>query len=162
MCCAVLLAQSCLTLCNPVDCSLPGASVPGILQGRILEWVAVSFSRGSSWPRDWTCISCISGRFFTSWANSQAHFIHSSVCILYIAVYICQSFNSSRPWAFLRSVSSSSELSNVRGALWGLLNFQPSWTEERVALGPVAVTWSGSRLVELSPSLWGSALTLGS
>ena len=46
-------------LCNSMDCSLPGSSVHGILQARILEWVAISFSRGSSWPRDQTCVSCI-------------------------------------------------------------------------------------------------------
>ena len=49
-----LVAKSCLTLCDPMDCSLPGSSVHGILQGRILKWVAISFSKGSSWPRDWT------------------------------------------------------------------------------------------------------------
>ena len=53
--------QSCLTLCDSMDCSPPGSSVHGILQARILEWVAMSFSRGSSWPSDWTCISCIRG-----------------------------------------------------------------------------------------------------
>ena len=46
-------AQSCPTLCDPVDCSPPGSSVPGILQARILQWVAISFSRGSFQPRDW-------------------------------------------------------------------------------------------------------------
>ena len=54
------LLQSCPTLCNPMDCSPPGFSVHGILQARILEWVAMAFSRGSSWPRDWTCITYIS------------------------------------------------------------------------------------------------------
>ena len=58
------VAQSCPTLCNLVDCSLPGSSVHGILQARILEWVAISFSRGSSQPRDWTLISHILGRRF--------------------------------------------------------------------------------------------------
>ena len=48
--------QSCLTLCSPVDCSLPGSSVMGILQARILEWVAMPSSRGSSRPRDQTCL----------------------------------------------------------------------------------------------------------
>ena len=61
----VLVAWLCLTLCDPVDCSPPGFSVHGILQVRILEWLAIPFSRGSSWPRDWSHISCISGRFFT-------------------------------------------------------------------------------------------------
>ena len=51
---SVLVAQSCLTLCNPMDCSLPGSSVHGILQARILEWVAMPFSTGSSQPRDQT------------------------------------------------------------------------------------------------------------
>ena len=57
--------QSCLTFCNPMNCSFPGSSVHGILQIRILEWVAIVFSRGSSQPRDQISISCIAGRFFT-------------------------------------------------------------------------------------------------
>ena len=61
--------QSCPTLCDPMDCSPSGFSVHGILQARILEWGAMASSRGSSWPRDWTCVSCdsrISGGFFTT------------------------------------------------------------------------------------------------
>ena len=50
--------------CNPIDCSLPGSSVHGILQARILDWVAIYFSRGSSWPRVQIHISCIDNRFF--------------------------------------------------------------------------------------------------
>ena len=57
--------------CNPTDCSLPGSSIPGILQVRILEWIAISCSRGFSWPRDQTQVSCIWGRFFTIWATGQ-------------------------------------------------------------------------------------------
>ena len=60
----VLVAQSCPTLCNPMDCSPPGSSVHVILQARILEWVAILFSRGSSRPRDRTWVSCIAGGFF--------------------------------------------------------------------------------------------------
>ena len=67
-----LVAQSCPTLWDPMDCSPPGSSVHGISQARILEWVAISFSRGSSLPRDWICISCISGEFFTNWATREA------------------------------------------------------------------------------------------
>ena len=62
---------SCVWLCDPTDCSLPGSSVRGILQARILEWVAVSFSRRSSQPRDQTRVSCIAGRCFTIWANRE-------------------------------------------------------------------------------------------
>ena len=71
LCCAKLL-QSWTTLCNPMDCSLPGSSVNGILQARILEWVANSFSRGSSWPRDQTVSltpPALAGRFFTTSAT---------------------------------------------------------------------------------------------
>ena len=57
--CVCSVAQLCLTLCNPVDCSPPGSSVHGTLRARIMEWVAISFSRGSSRPRDGTCISCV-------------------------------------------------------------------------------------------------------
>ena len=64
--------QSCPTLCNPMDCSSSGSSVPGILQARVLEWVAYPFYRGSSWPRNWTRVSWIVGRFFTSWATREA------------------------------------------------------------------------------------------
>ena len=61
----VKVTQSCPTLRNPMDWGLPGSSVHGILQARILEWVAISFSRGSSRPRDGTQVSCIAGRLFT-------------------------------------------------------------------------------------------------
>ena len=61
----VLVAQSCLTLWDPMDGSLPGSSVHGALQARILEWVAILFSKLSSQPRIQTQVSCIAGRFFT-------------------------------------------------------------------------------------------------
>ena len=66
------VAQSCPTLCNPMDCSPPGSSVHGILQARVLEWVAISFSRGSSRPRDRTQVSHIAGRCFNLWATREA------------------------------------------------------------------------------------------
>ena len=64
--CCCLVAKSCLTLCNPLDHSPPGSSVQGILQARILEWEAISYSRGSSLPRDRNCISCIGSVQFSS------------------------------------------------------------------------------------------------
>ena len=69
------VAQSCPTLCDPMDCSPPGSSVHGILQARVLEWVAISFSRGSSWLRDWTQVSHIAGRRFNLWATREAECI---------------------------------------------------------------------------------------
>ena len=68
----LLVAQSCPILCDPMDCNPPGSSVHGILQARILEWVAMTFSRGSSWFRDWTRVSHIAGRFFTIWVTGDA------------------------------------------------------------------------------------------
>ena len=62
----VLVIQLCPTLCNPVDYSLPGSSVHAILQTRILEWVAISYSRGSSRPSGQTWVFCVAGRFFTT------------------------------------------------------------------------------------------------
>ena len=75
--CQVLVTQSCLTLCDPMDYSSPGSSVHGISQARILEWVAISFSRGSSWPRDGTQVFWIAGRFFTVWATREAQNVPS-------------------------------------------------------------------------------------
>ena len=65
--------HSCPTLCDPMDCNLPGSSVHVIFQARVLEWVAISFSRGSSRPRDWTWVSRIAGRRFTIWVTREAN-----------------------------------------------------------------------------------------
>ena len=57
---------------TPRDCSLPGSSIHGILQARILEWGAIPLPRESSWPREWTLVSCIAGRLVTIWAAAAA------------------------------------------------------------------------------------------
>ena len=67
------VAQSCPILCDPMDCSLPGSSVHGIFKARVLEWVAISFSRGSSQPRDQTQVSWVVGRRFTIWATREVY-----------------------------------------------------------------------------------------
>ena len=67
-------AQLCPTLCDPMDCSPPGSSVHGILQARILEWVTIPFSRGSSQPRNRTQVSCIGGRRCNLWATREDEF----------------------------------------------------------------------------------------
>ena len=67
------VAQSCPTLCDPIDCSLPGSSVHGIFQTIVLEWIAISFSRGSSQPRARTRVSCIVDRRFTVWATREVN-----------------------------------------------------------------------------------------
>ena len=93
-----LVTQSCPTLCDPMHCSWPGFSVHGILQARILEWVATSFSRGSSWPRDRTQVSCAAGRFVTNWATREAlPFVYP----LLLSVFVHQKITGLlplRPW----------------------------------------------------------------
>ena len=71
--------------CDPMDCSPPGSSVHGILQARILKWVAMPFSRGSSWPRNRTRVSCIAGSFLTDWAMRES-FTH--IYPLYFQIHI--------------------------------------------------------------------------
>ena len=87
-CVRAKLLQSCLTLCDPIECSPPGSSVHGILQARILEWVAVPSSRGSSWPGDPIPIfygSCLTGRFFTT--ESPGKLIYHTIHLL-IYIYL--------------------------------------------------------------------------
>ena len=70
--CCCLVTKSCPTLCHPIDGSLPGSSIHGISQARILEWVAISLSRGSSRPQDWTLVSCIGRQILYHWATWEA------------------------------------------------------------------------------------------
>ena len=76
-----LVTQSCPILWDPMDRSPPVSSVHGILQARILEWVAMPSSRGFSQPRDWTQVSCIAGGFFTIWATREAQEYWSGLLI---------------------------------------------------------------------------------
>ena len=69
--CCSLVTKLCLTLCDPMDCSLPGSYVHGISQVRILEWVAISYSRGSPWSKDQTHVSCLTNIFFTKAAPEK-------------------------------------------------------------------------------------------
>ena len=78
----VLLTQSYLTLCNPMDCSPLGSSVRWLIQARILEWAVIPFSRESFWPRNWTQISHITGRFFSIWATREAKWEEDIVIFL--------------------------------------------------------------------------------
>ena len=73
---------------------LPGSSVHGIFQARVLEWVAIFFSRGSSWPRDWTWVSRIVGRCFTVWATREAHYITWRALICSFSYLVCSYYIS--------------------------------------------------------------------
>ena len=71
------LLQLCLTPCNPMECSLAGSSIHGILQARILEWAAMPFPRGSSQPRDWICISYVS--YISRWVLYHRYHLESGI-----------------------------------------------------------------------------------
>ena len=114
------VTQSCLTLCDPRDCSLPVCSVHGIFQARVLEWVAISFSRGSSQPRDWTLVSHIAGKYFIQ--KPQAFF--------FFLLFPCCSVTMSRltvtPWtAALQASLSFLEFAQTR-VHWVRDTIQPS------------------------------------
>ena len=93
-CCFLLQCMKVKSESDLVDCSPPGSSIHGIFQARTQEWVAIAFSRGSSWPRNRTQVSCIVGRFFTDWAMRDGclspfplpcpvHLFHLAVSQLY-------------------------------------------------------------------------------
>ena len=84
---SLLLFSPIQLICDPMDWGPPESSVHGISQARMLVWVAISFSRGSSWPRDQTCISCTAGGLFYHWATweaswNQPHQPKSQLCHL--------------------------------------------------------------------------------
>ena len=87
------VTQSCSILWDPVDCSLSGSSIRGIFQAGVLEWVAISFSRGSSWPRGETQVSRIAGRCFTLWATREALWV-----LEWVAYPFSNGSSQSRDW----------------------------------------------------------------
>ena len=110
------VAQSCPTLCDPMDYSLPGSSVHGIFQAIVLEWIAISFSRGSSRPRNWTPVSCIVDRHSTVWATgkSQTSVWDEGNCVVVWAFFdIAFLWDWNENWPF--------------PVLWPLLSFQICW-----------------------------------
>ena len=91
------VTQSCLTLCRHVDCSPPSSSVHGILQARTLEWIAISFSRGSSPPRDWTQVSHTAGRRFNLCTTREAQWPLRKAFLPLLAIL----WNSAFRWVYL-------------------------------------------------------------
>ena len=108
--CCYLVTKWFPTFLWPWDCSLTGSSVHGISQARILEWVATYFSRGSSWPRDWICISCIGRQILYHWALREAQ------NTAYQKLMVCEKTN---------------ELKRIKKSMVSKLNFEklPCWKE---------------------------------
>ena len=97
----VMNTELCVQLCDPIDCSHPGSFVHGIFQERILERVAISSSRRSSQPKDWTCLSVslvspeLAGRFFTHWAIRLCYIFINSFINQVIRVWVQKRFRNS-------------------------------------------------------------------
>ena len=123
------VAQSCLTLCDSMACSLPGFSVHGIFQASILEWVTISFSRRSSRPRDWTQVSHIVGRCFTVWATRDVqNYAHEMECKIYLLllscfrhVWLCATPDGSPPGSLLPGILLARTLE------WVATSFSNAW-----------------------------------
>ena len=113
--CMHVCAQLCSTLWDPMDYSSPpGSSVYGIIQARILEWDAISFSRGSSWPRNWTQVSCIEGRFFTVWATRKALWLNSmSAKSLQLCLTLCNPMGCNQPGSSVHGILQARILEQV-------------------------------------------------
>ena len=133
------ITQSCPTLCNPVNCSPPGSSVLGILQPRILEWVAISFSRGTSQPRNRTQVSYIAGRRSENlWIFCLTHLcwispvrlgvelLAQDMCILSSGRFLLSGFSK---WFH--------QLCTFMSNLWGLLYLPPIFRIRRLKLLPI-------------------------
>ena len=116
ICCCSLFAQSCPTLCNPIDCSPPDFPVHRISQAKILEWVAISFSRGSFRSRDHTCISCIAGGFFTTEPPGKPMYL--SVSMKVKVKFLSRVRLFATPWTAACQASSLSITNS-----WSLLKF---------------------------------------
>ena len=116
------VTQSCPTLRNPMDCSPPGSSVHGILQARILEWVAYPFSGGSSRPRNPARVSCIAGRFFTTEPPHPPSQILAPILDLLDTHSSAQTSKKLRP-GFAGNFSHPFPMGNARSHCWGELKF---------------------------------------
>ena len=102
------VSQSCPILCNPMDCSLPGSSVHGIFQARILEWVVISFSRRSSQHRDWTQVSRIVGRHFYHLSHQGS--LHMHLWVPYILTKETRIHNGAKTTSSISSAGKTGQL----------------------------------------------------
>ena len=108
--------------CNPMDCSLPGSSVHGISQARILEGVSICFSRGSSWPRDQIRVACNAGRVFTDWVTREAPFLLAAAAeSLQSCLTLCDPIDGSPPG------SPVPRILQARTLEWVAISFSNAW-----------------------------------
>ena len=151
-----------LTLCDHMDYSPPGSSVPRILQARILEWVTIPFSRGSPWTRDRTRVSSIAGRFFTIWATKEYMGYKSVQHIKKHRHYFANKVPSSQSYGFSSNHVWMWELDYKKAEYWRIDAFE-LWCWRRLLRVPfIARRSNQSILKEISPeySLEGLMLKL--
>ena len=115
------VTQSCPTLCDPMGCSLQGSSVHGIFQARVLEWVAISFSRGSSQLRDRSRVSRIAGRHFTVWATREPLKAAAAAKSLQSCPTLCDPIDGSPPG------SPVPRILQARTLEWVAISFSNAW-----------------------------------
>ena len=154
--CAFSDALSWSTLCDPMDCSLPGSSVHGILQARILEWVAISSSGASYWPKDWTHISCFAGGFFYHWVTWEA------LWDLYLTAYLRTSLVAQRfkrlprmQETRVRSLGWEDPLEKEMATHFSTLAWRIPWREEPGRLQPMGSQRVRHDWATSLHSLWG-------
>ena len=164
--CYVCVAQSCLTVCKPTDCSPPGSSVHGIFQARILEGVAMPSSRGSSWPRNQTCVSCIGRQILYHYATREAPYLLSEVEWSEIAQScptLCDPMDYSLPGSSVHGIF------QVRVLEWGAISFSRGSSQPRDQtrvsriVGRCFTVWAireAHRNEKTSSLLWGNGKTL--
>ena len=124
------VSQSCPTLWDPLGCSPPGSSVPGISQVKLLVWVAISFSRGSSWPRGWTCVFCIGRWIIYHWTTWEALscFIFVFKCQLSLACLAsCLGVYFLKHTYYVHAIISSSG-----GKAWGRLDIKKQTDKQKI------------------------------
>ena len=151
----VLVTHSCLTLCDPMDCSPPGFSVHEICQARILEWVAISSFRGSSRPRDQTQVSGIAGEFFTVWATREA-LLQNWFDTIHLVFFYCSFYSvpwTSLPWTWVKTPYWNTEhCSWIKWLLTGRphqVECGSSWEAMAVSAALVSDVWGSSPLWRL-------------
>ena len=142
------VSHSVVSDCDTMDCSPPGSSVHlqvRILQVRILEWVTIPFSRGSSWPRDWTWISCNVGRFFTIWVCEKVPVCekaHPTLCCKQLGLWGDTVMATDR-WTMTSGVGApgrqySLKRKKFRGAKWKIFAFRLC---QHKSIGPNSFLW---------------------
>ena len=131
----VKVTQSCLTLCDSMDCSLPGSSVHGISQASIPEWVAISFSRGFSEPRDQTQVFCILGWFFTAWAIREAWILKNKCCLVLTVTYKLRTYFQLILWLISWLLYTWIMIQLLCGDRISQIKFSNGWRRDNIFMG---------------------------